>query len=433
MEPVVHYKENNLSTPAKNRSLTLINTGMTVLVLLYAFSLSLPITIPWTILTIGLVLLLVRFFFVCKEKLLEEIHLLTNAPLTIPILIFAAATFISGLANGGINEAFKSLWSWRGMLVYFWAYLIFTSNPKLKIFSVASILIASSIAGLWAAIEQLTGFHPFSFPYLQGTGFISGPMAFSGLAQMFSFLALGIAFRGGQKDLPGRLAKPFVFYMILVCNWLGLIFCSERSAWFGAAIALLVVSFLVSYRAAIYTGLLLIISTALGWLVLPVVHERLASLLNWQADVSVSTRIILWDKAWQVFKQSPIFGVGIRHFPHLYIPQALQQGHLALDHAHSNYLHILATTGIVGICAYLYLWISALKISYLDQKNSNYGKLEQGIYLGIFASIVSLAVSGLFEYNFGTGQVRLAQWFLLAMLIQPINSTVTNKSTTCEF
>ncbi len=62
--------------------------------------------------------------------------------------------------------------------------------------------------------------------------------------------------------------------------------------------------------------------------------------------------------------------------------------------------------------------VSAIKLSYLNQKNKNYSKLEQGIYLGILAGIVSLAISGLFEYNFGTGQVRLAQWFLLAMLIR---------------
>jgi hypothetical protein len=30
--------------------------------------------------------------------------------------------------------------------------------------------------------------------------------------------------------------------------------------------------------------------------------------------------------------------------------------------------------------------------------------------------LISLMVAGIFEYNFGTGQVRLAQWFLLSLL-----------------
>jgi len=31
-------------------------------------------------------------------------------------------------------------------------------------------------------------------------------------------------------------------------------------------------------------------------------------------------------------------------------------------------------------------------------------------------STAALMVAGIFEYNFGTAQVRLAQWFVLAML-----------------
>ncbi len=346
-----------------------------------------------------------------------QIKDLLRAPLLIPVIVFATAVFISGLANGGLSEAFKSFFSLRGMLVYFWAYWAFNLNSKLKQFSIAAMLITGALAGLWATIEQLTGFHPFSFPYLQGTGFISGPMAFSGLMQIFSLLALGIALKNSYKNLPFKLSSPVIFYIILIGNWLGLVFAAERSAWLGAIAALFATCLLVSRRATIVSGLAMLISTVAGWLILPVVKERLLSLINWQHDVSVSTRVILWQKAWETFLHSPVFGVGIRQFPHMYIPEALRQGHLALDHAHSNYLHILATTGIIGFAAYIYLWFSALKISYLAEKNKQNTNLDQGIYLGIFAGIVSLMVSGFFEYNFGTAQVRLAQWFLLAMLV----------------
>ncbi len=393
------------------------------MIIAYACSLSLPITIPWTILTIGIVVLLIHLVILATKESPVELNNIFAAPLTVPIIVFAAAVLLSGIANGGIGEALQSIQGLRGMLVYFWAYWAFSYNPRLNILAVSAILIAGSLAGLLASIEQLTGYHPFSFPYLQGTGFLSGPMAFSGLAQLFSLLALGIFLKDGYRDLRARLNKPYIFGVLLLGNFLGLLFCSERSAWFGAVSAIFITSLLVSRRATILTSLFLFMTSALSWLLLPVVRERLAALFNWRTDVSVSTRFILWERAWQVFKESPIFGIGIRHFPHLRIDEALKQGHVALDHAHSNYLHILATTGIIGISAYFYLWFSAIKLSYLNQRNKSYAKLEQGIYLGIFAGIVSLAISGLFEYNFGTGQVRLAQWFLLAMLNCPVNAS----------
>lgn len=238
------------------------------------------------------------------------------------------------------------------MLVYFWAYWAFNLNNRLKGFAIAAMLIAGALAGLWATIEQLTGFHPFSFPYLQGTGFLSGPMAFSGLAQLFSLLGTGIALKKSYASLPAKLSNPVFFFFILTCNWLGVIFASERSAWLGAGLALFVTCLLISRRAALLGGLFIFIGSICSWMILPVVRERLSSLLNWQTDVSVSTRFILWRLAWKIFERFPIYGVGIRHFPHLHIAKALRQGHLALDHAHSNYLHILATTGIVGFCTY---------------------------------------------------------------------------------
>lgn len=390
-----------------------------VLIVAFAFSLSLPITIPWTILILGIVVMTIYLLGARQTRtdLCPPVQLFARAPFALPLLIFASAVFISGMVNGGLAEAIRSTCSLRGFLVYFWAYWSFNLNSNLKKLSVAALLIAGAIAGMWATIEQLTGFHPFTFHYLQGTGFLSGPMAFSGLTQIFSLLGLGIALKNSYHNLPGKLSVPSIFFAILTCNWLGVIFAGERSAWLGVIIGLFAACLLISRRATILGGLFIAISSLIGWLALPVVRERLSSLYSWQTDVSVSTRLVLWQKALETFQHSPIFGVGIRQFPHIYIPEALRQGHLALDHAHSNYLHILATTGLVGLCTYLYLWLSALKLGYIEQKNSEYKNLDQGINLGIFAGIVSLAVSGLFEYNFGTAQVRLAQWFLLAMLI----------------
>lgn len=393
------------------------------LVVAYSFSLSLPITVPWVILTVGLICMFVHFLVLASQNKLRTEKNPFDAPLSKPIVIFALAVALSGAANGGMSEAFKSFQGLRGMLVYFWAYWAFSNNAKLTIWSVMAILIAGSLSGSWAAIQQLTGFHPFSFAYLQGTGFLSGPMAFSGLAQLFSLLALGIYLKGGYKEFPFWLNNKYAFGLVLAGNCLGLLFCSERSAWSGGVIALILISFLVSKRTAILTSLSLLATVVLGWLALPVVRSRLSALTNWQADVSVTSRFVLWDRAWQVFKESPIFGIGIRHFPHLKIEEALKQGHLALDHAHSNYFHILATTGIVGFCAYLYLWFASIKLAFLEQKDARYSILQQGIYLGILSGLISLAISGLFEYNFGTGQVRLAQWFLLAMLATSVYKT----------
>ena len=132
----------------------------------YAFSLSLPITIPWTILIAGISIMVIYFATAIIKtnsagSMLQE--LLIKPPLAAPIMVFAAVVFFSGSTNGGLNEALLSFFSLRGMLVYFWAYWAFNLNNRLKGFAIAAMLIAGALAGLWATIEQLTGFHPFHF------------------------------------------------------------------------------------------------------------------------------------------------------------------------------------------------------------------------------------------------------------------------------
>ncbi len=79
-------------------------------------------------------------------------------------------------------------------------------------------------------------------------------------------------------------------------------------------------------------------------------------------------------------------------------------GHAALDHAHSNYMHILATTGLIGMLAYLFLWGNVLVTAFSNFKSRSENDLDKGIYFGILTGVISVLVAGIFEYNFGTAQ-----------------------------
>jgi O-antigen ligase len=134
----------------------------------------------------------------------------------------------------------------------------------------------------------------------------------------------------------------------------------------------------------------------------------------------VQVRLYLWQEALKIWQLSPWLGIGICKFPKYDIPYAVVPGRSSfLDHAHSNYFHILATLGLLGLGTFLWLWASVLKASlacYRKLSSLEDGKLSAGLSLGIFSGTAAILVAGCFEYNFGTSQVRMAQWFVLAML-----------------
>jgi O-antigen ligase len=398
------------------------------LLLLYAASLPLSMTASWVLYIAGLsVTVLLRVLETRGDSTAPtaagSFRDLLQAPLTIPLLIFTAAVFISGLLNGGLKEAFQSVWALKAVAVYLWAYLVFMRKPALIFGAAAAVLSTAAVAGIWGTVQQLTGWHPAGYPYLQGTGFLGGPMAFAGQMQLFSMLALGLLLGKGYNRLIRPFNNPLVFTMVTVANLLGAFFASERSAWLGLLAGVIAITLMRSWKV-LCAGLAAMALMATGaWFAVPVVQTRLLPLLDWHNDISVKVRFFLWQQALEHWTSAPWFGIGIRRFPHYDIPEAIVPGKsIDINHAHSNIFQLATTLGIIGLLAYV--WIM-LKAALTAIRHISENSLFSPIALGVFGGTVALFVSGLFEYNFGTSQVRLAQWLILAMLLQRQASQVT--------
>jgi O-antigen ligase len=204
----------------------------------------------------------------------------------------------------------------------------------------------------------------------------------------------------------------------------GVLFAAERGAWLGFLAGVGSLSSLKSMRFLLKSVLVVFLIGVLSFIFVPVVKQRLVPLTNWQQDVSTRVRLQIWQKSIEVWRSSPVFGVGIMHYPRFDVPEAIVPGRSKdLNHAHSNYFQMLTCLGVLGFAAYLMLWLwilTSLGQGYIISRDtaSSAGLPERSLILGLFATTTALLVSGCFEYNFGTAQVRLAQWFLLSMYVR---------------
>ncbi|MDZ4833024.1 MAG: O-antigen ligase family protein [Candidatus Melainabacteria bacterium] len=354
---------------------------------------------------------------ICSIPALTSINL---APLAIPLLVFAIAVFISGIFNGGIKEGFSSMSTLRTFLVYFVAYHAFRTSPQLISKTVVVLLSFGAIAGIWGSIQQIFHYHPFDYPWLQASGFMGMPMAYAGQMAVTACLSLALVFTGGFKSV---FKNAPLFYMIAACNLAGVFFASERSAWLGMLVATLVIAWMVSLKTFMRGFLVLILAGAIAWFTVPVVQTRIVPIINNpKADVGVQARFVIWEKSIEVWKQHPVVGVGARNFPKFDIPEAIVPGKSTmLVHAHSNIFQILTTMGVIGLLAFVYLELSSLFVAFKNWRSPLNDAFYSAVALGIFGGVVSLMVAGFFEYNFGTGHVRLLHWFVLAMLMSHVS------------
>jgi O-antigen ligase len=381
-----------------------------ILCMALAVALHTSLTASWIILILGFVVAAMLPDLAGRSKRL------IRAPMTLPLIVFALAVAVSALVNGGLADALQIFSNLRSFLVYFYIYQAFVSaHQGCEEKTLAVFLAVGALAGLYGTIQQVFNFHPGTYEYLQATGFLQAPMPYAGLMQMTSFLALGLYLKKGYTILPGLFKDKRIFALILLANFMGLFFACERSAWLGMAAGIVAVTLRLKPGAFLKVALAALAALALGWFYVPAVKARLSPLAHPQQDVGVSARLKIWKRAGDIFNSHPVLGVGPSHFPSITdIPEALVPGKSTdINHAHSNYLQILSTLGLVGFLSFMALLFVSLVVAL---KQSRHGAWSGGVGLGTFAALVSLMVAGLFEYNFGAGQVKLAQWFLIGAL-----------------
>ncbi|MBA3857348.1 MAG: hypothetical protein C0507_10615 [Cyanobacteria bacterium PR.3.49] len=413
--------------------------------ILFAACMPVSITAMWVCLIAGLVLWFLQSILIWKSgcfavpvnktvspaaKLgssLFSISGLDGAQFLFPLLLFALAVFASGFAVGlsenvtqapfqhAFQVALNSLFTLQTLLVYPWAYQAVKRAPQFAAKALAALFLVASLSCLYTPIEpevmrRLTGAAPH---YLQATGFLEQPMAFAGQLQVFLMLALALLLTGEYKRLPAVFQSKPAAIAVTLCLILGLVLASERSAWLGAIFGVIVLGSRISKKVFFSSIIGLVLVAGLSYGFVPFVQDRVNKAFSGN-DQSFAARVEIYKHAMEAFKKDPIFGCGVKRFPKLQAATAMpEKGYF--DHAHSNYLHVLATTGVIGLAAYLYLLAVILKtttsLSKLHQANFN-----GAIALGLLAATVALCVSGLFEYNFGTGHVRLTYFFVLAFL-----------------
>jgi putative inorganic carbon (hco3(-)) transporter len=121
-------------------------------------------------------------------------------------------------------------------------------------------------------------------------------------------------------------------------------------------------------------------------------------------------RKIVWQGAFDVWKRYPILGSGVETFAYSYYldrPLAhnlVSEWDFLYNKAHNEFLNFLATTGVVGLSAYLLLlsWFSFAVFKFIiqtPQKNTPQKIKNKLFALGLIAGLVALSISNFFGFS----------------------------------
>lgn len=324
-----------------------------------------------------------------------------NKTLLILLAVFWVTILFSAL---GSDEPLRGLKIFLGQFVYrtvpLFAILFFFAKRKyVSFFLLLSIL---------SCIIDVMGGILVNGDSVRLRGLYGHPMTLAGF--LIITLPVLYAFLLDWKQKRKTLLISVVLFLI---GFVGLLLNETRGAWLALALTLPVVTFL--YDCSIKKIVFMIAfaaGTSLVFLNSPQLQNRAESITSTTLQ-SNTERVLMWQSAYEMFKDHPVLGVGLGQYAPKYLneyksPQAKEKQ----NHSHNNFLQMLAENGIVGFLGFVllfgYILLSSFKNSM--RKLSPYHVL-------IFGCTLAFILQGFTEYNFGNSAVIKYYWATLGCLL----------------
>ncbi|MGN1393932.1 MAG: O-antigen ligase family protein [Succinivibrionaceae bacterium] len=323
------------------------------------------------------------------------------------LLGFFALSFLFSILNskhiGKSIETWFNYFVWRPLPFYITTFFVLNIKGIKLLFK--SLLLGVLVSILYANIQGFCG-------QARANAFFGYPMTLAGFLSMLLPVSLVLFF---DYKLLGKKWAFFAFSVFLL-GFFALLYNGTRGAWIGCGVSFAVVFVYYMFSSIKkFIATFIIICSLSGCVLLnSSVVDRIKTINISSTEQSFTERKLLWKSAYEMFKDYPITGIGLKQFREIYSvkyisPMAKEPG---LKHAHNNFLHILAETGILGTLGFVvffgYILLSSLYRAL---------RYKCSISLMIFVSTLSIEIQGLTEYNFGNSAVTKTYWLLLGMLL----------------
>ena len=257
------------------------------------------------------------------------------------------------------------------------------------------------------------------------------------------------------KDIMSRL---FLALLIILCSF-SLVLTMNRTSWIAILITMLFVGFAVQKKLLM---VIVIGVCALLIFILPskfIKHAKTVTQVDkfFASKKILGERLLCWKASISMIQDHPLLGIGpgkknFRDAFQLYggkIKEAEKQikkektsvqpkeiktrkkslvkGVEKLSHAHNIFLHIWVETGIVGLLAFLWLFVTVFYAAIKSGRSLKSG-YEKALLLGITASLISIFSHGLTD-SFWKKPDALFLWYIIGILFVIIRSASSRDQT----
>ena len=375
-----------------------------------AFVLGLGLSI--TLSQSALVLLTLLWLWRLREP---EARAAARWPLWQPILAFSAVSLVSALASG---HPLTALGASKGLLLVAALYVTadVLSGPADGHRFLSALLVVVTVAAALGLLQtvvcpgQAADYGSPAWLYhrcSRARGFFSIYMTLAGVLSLVLLASL-------PRLLPGAALPRWPTLPWLV-SLVGLLATYTRGAWMGFAAGVLALTPMTRKGRWLLLGGLIVL--ALAALAGPQHLRQRFMTMGDPDDPTVKERVYMWRSGLAMWRQHPVLGLGPggvkREYAGYALPEAVKK---RTGHLHNTPLQILVERGLLGLAAWLWIWVAFIARSLsLLRRLPEEATRERALVLGSLVALLGFLVAGLSEYNFGDSEVVMVAWALMAL------------------
>lgn len=335
------------------------------------------------------------------------------------IYAFFLVVVAAGFLFKASHEApwFKRIGEFKWYFYLAALYWFFIKNQIADFFqkSILWFLLVAALYGLGTFIFKMDLIDPSGIPEspFRVGGFFSNPMVYAQSLVLFVSVLWGIFLRDWKNKIQDRL-----FVVVLILTTLNVVLTFTRGVWIALFFSILIGAFLVNWKMGLKTLVAGLISLGLAFAFVSPVRERMLQAFDSKKSYD-SERVVVWQTNLKIFFENPLLGIGYgenkRRLREYYDRYGVPAGQFE-GHAHNQYLHFMAGTGVLGLVAYLLL-NGFFLISSWQVYRCNESPSVKALSLGLLMAQVSFALAALTESNFEHARVKYALIFIWAMVM----------------
>ena len=337
-----------------------------------------------------------------------------------PLACFVLASLLAVLHSLDIRSSIVESRS-LGLMVIFFLFAWQVETPAQRKTLVRILIVSSCVSALYGWIQFVTGWDLLGHYRPESKkvcGFFGLHLTYGEHLSMVICLGLGLLLWADAKR-PARVGGVLALGLMASAVLLS----GSKGALLSLVAGLGVVFALRGKRAlALYVIGGIFLCIAVDILMAHRLWGNLLTLFQIDAEqklgpaASNAHRLCMWWTGLWISLDHFLYGVGPHAVEQIYPafrhPLAIEPNQW---HLHNNFVHLGVTRGMLGLAAFLYIFLRVFRLGSYRSRVEGEG-FDRGLAVGILGAAAAFLVAGFTEYNWGDSEVLMLLYMLLGLL-----------------